>query len=58
MEVPPGAKPEEGKRQNPKMVHYYYINYRQFVNVIKYKLDQIRKRLESDGKMVRKLWWL
>ena len=49
MEVPPDS--EEGAK--PKMVHYYYINYQQFVNVVKYKLDQMRKKLESADKMVK-----
>ena len=47
MEVPPES--EENVR--PRMVHYYYINYKQFVNVVKYKLDMMRKKLESDDKM-------
>ena len=26
---------------------YYYMNYKAFVNVVKYKLHQIQKRIES-----------
>jgi transcription initiation factor IIE alpha subunit len=44
---------QEGVAPRPKMVHYYYINYQQFVNVVKYKFDQMRKKLESEDKMVR-----
>lgn len=29
-------------------VNYYFINYKIFVNVIKYKLDMMRKRLETE----------
>ena len=36
-----------------RMVHYYYINYKQFVNVVKYRLDQMRRKLEMDEKKVR-----
>lgn len=28
-------------------VNYYYINYKTFVNIVKYKLDQMRKRMET-----------
>ena len=49
MEVPPES--EENASARPRMVHYYYINYKQFVNVVKYKLDMMRKKLESDDKM-------
>ena len=38
--------------ENIKMMHYYYINYKEFVNVVKYKLDQMRKKLESEDRMV------
>ncbi|XP_068244794.1 general transcription factor IIE subunit 1 [Palaemon carinicauda] len=36
---------EEGKTQKEQ---YYFINYKSFVNVIKYKLDHIRKKLEME----------
>lgn len=35
----------DGKAQK---VNYYFINYKTFVNVIKYKLDLMRKRLETE----------
>lgn len=35
-----------------KMIHYYYINYKEFVNVVKYKLDMMRKKIQSEGKTV------
>lgn len=47
-----GEKGEETKKPAPKLMHYYYINYKLFVNVVKYKLDNMRKRLESDTNMV------
>ena len=28
--------------------HYYYINYKAFVNVVKYKLDHMRKKIELE----------
>lgn len=34
------------------MAHYYYINYKQFVNAVKYKLDQMRKKIEMEEKKV------
>ena len=34
------------------LIHYYYINYKHFVNVVKYKLDQIRKKIETEEKRV------
>lgn len=46
---------EEGaaeKEKHLKMVHYYYINYKQFVNVVKYKLDQMRKKIEAEERKV------
>lgn len=36
---------EDGKSQREQ---YYFINYKSFVNVIKYKLDHIRKKLEME----------
>ena len=41
-----------GQKQHLKMVHYYYINYKQFVNVVKFKLDHMRKKIESEEKQV------
>lgn len=35
----------DGKAQK---VNYYFINYKSFVNVVKYKLDLMRKRLETE----------
>lgn len=35
-----------------KMAQYYYINYKEFVNVVKYKLDMMRKKTQSEGKTV------
>ncbi|KAF6205324.1 hypothetical protein GE061_019494 [Apolygus lucorum] len=36
---------EDGKAQK---VNYYFINYKTFVNVVKYKLDLMRKRMETE----------
>jgi len=36
---------EDGKSSQKE--NYYYINYKGFVNIIKYKLDNIRKKLEA-----------
>nr|NVI79043.1 transcription factor IIEalpha [Cucujiformia] len=35
----------DGKAQK---LNYYFINYKSFVNVVKYKLDLMRKRLETE----------
>nr|NVI78986.1 transcription factor IIEalpha [Cucujiformia] len=35
----------DGKAQK---INYYFINYKSFVNVVKYKLDLMRKRLETE----------
>lgn len=52
MEVPTDFNAEDGRKPNPRLVHYYYINYKEFVNVVKCKLHMMRKKLESDDKMV------
>ncbi|XP_076066276.1 transcription factor IIEalpha [Oratosquilla oratoria] len=36
---------DDGKTQREQ---YYFINYKSFVNVVKYKLDHIRKKLEME----------
>lgn len=33
--------------------NYYFINYKLFVNVVNYKLDHIRKKIESDEKQAK-----
>ena len=33
--------------------NYYFINYKLFVNVVRYKLDHIRKKIESDEKQAK-----
>ena len=40
---------EEGKTYRRS---YHYINYQLFVNVAKYKLDQMRKKVKSETKEV------
>uniref|UniRef100_A0A6P7F1A9 General transcription factor IIE subunit 1 n=1 Tax=Diabrotica virgifera virgifera TaxID=50390 RepID=A0A6P7F1A9_DIAVI len=39
---------ETGSDGKAQKVNYYFINYKTFVNVIKYKLDLMRKRLETE----------
>ena len=34
------------------LVHYYYINYKHFVNVVKYKLDKIHRNIEAEERRV------
>lgn len=38
---------------NFNVYNFYFINYKIFVNVVKYKLDHIRKKLESDEQMAK-----
>lgn len=42
--------PETG---NFNVFNFYFINYKVFVNVVKYKLDHIRKKLESEEQQCR-----
>lgn len=42
--------PETG---NFNVYNFYFINYKVFVNVVKYKLDHIRKKLESEEQQAR-----
>ncbi len=39
------------------LVHYYYINYKHFVNVVKYKLDKIHRNIEAEEKRVSGPWF-
>jgi transcription initiation factor TFIIE subunit alpha len=39
---------ETGPDGKAHKVNYFFINYKIFVNVIKYKLDLMRKRLETE----------
>ena len=41
-----------GEVEKTHLAHYYYINYKQFVNAVKYKLDQMRKKIEMEEKRV------
>jgi len=38
---------------NFNIYNFYFINYKVFVNVVKYKLDHIRKKLESEEQQAR-----
>ena len=51
MEPEDSGTNEEGSK-HLKMAQYYYINYKEFVNVVKYKLDMMRKKTQSEGKTV------
>lgn len=39
---------ETGPDGKAAKVNYYYINYKTFVNIVKYKLDLMRKRMETE----------
>ncbi|XP_058833281.1 general transcription factor IIE subunit 1-like [Topomyia yanbarensis] len=39
---------ETGPDGKAQKVNYYFINYKTFVNVVKYKLDHMRKRMETE----------
>ena len=39
---------ETGTDGKAQKVNYYFVNYKTFVNVVKYKLDLMRKRLETE----------
>ncbi|KAF5287735.1 hypothetical protein FQA39_LY15755 [Lamprigera yunnana] len=39
---------ETGMDGKAQKVNYYFINYKSFVNVVKYKLDLMRKRMETE----------
>lgn len=46
------------KEKNPETgatlsFNYYFINYKVFVNVVKYKLDHVRKKIESEEKQAK-----
>ncbi|KAF4532395.1 hypothetical protein B566_EDAN003847 [Ephemera danica] len=41
-------KMETGTDGKAQKVNYYFINYKSFVNVVKYKLDLMHKRLETE----------
>ncbi|XP_012056465.1 PREDICTED: general transcription factor IIE subunit 1 [Atta cephalotes] len=41
-------KMETGSYGKAQKVNYYFINYKTFVNVVKYKLDLMRKRMETE----------
>lgn len=41
-------KMETGSDGKAQKVNYYFINYKTFVNVVKYKLDLMKKRMETE----------
>ena len=45
-------KPETTEEGKIIRSSYYYINYKHFVNMVKYKLDHMRKKIESEEKQV------
>ena len=49
---------ESDGQKHLRMIHYYYINYKQFVNVVKYRLDHMRRKLEMEEKKVRKMVYI
>ena len=52
MESEEGNFQQDGQK-HLRMIHYYFINYKQFVNVVKYRLDHMRRKLEMEEKTVR-----
>ena len=52
MESEEGGVHGDGQK-HMRMIHYYFINYKQFVNVVKYRLDHMRRKLEMEEKKVR-----
>ncbi|XP_065910488.1 general transcription factor IIE subunit 1-like isoform X2 [Dysidea avara] len=46
-------KPETTEEGKIVRSSYYYINYKHFVNMVKYKLDHMRKKIESEEKQMR-----
>ena len=51
METEEGGSNGESSK-HLKMITYYYINYMEFVNVVKYKLDMMRKKIQAGGRTV------
>lgn len=49
---------ESDGQKHLRMIHYYYINYKQFVNVVKYRLDHMRRKLEMEEKKVSKMVYI
>ena len=54
MESEEGVGHGDGQK-HLRMIHYYFINYKQFVNVVKYRLDHMRRKLEMEEKKVRNI---
>jgi len=52
MERSTGTSTTGSEKPNMRMVYYYYINYREFANVVKYKLHRMRHKLEEDNSKV------
>lgn len=47
---------EAMEKPSMRMVQYYYINYKQFVNVVKCKLHQMRMKLEDEDNRAVNGW--
>lgn len=46
-------KEKQAETGNTLSFNYFFINYKLFVNVVKYKLDHIRKKIESDERQAK-----
>ncbi|XP_062512898.1 general transcription factor IIE subunit 1-like [Corticium candelabrum] len=42
-----------GINGRPQKYSFFFINYRSFVNVVKYKLDKMREKIENEEKMAK-----
>lgn len=47
------VKEKQQDTGNLNIYNFYFINYKLFVNVVKYKLDHIRKKLENEEQQAR-----
>ena len=47
------VKEKQQESNNFNVYNFYFINYKVFVNVVKYKLDHIRKKLEQEEQQAR-----
>lgn len=45
---------ENGETKN-YLANYHYINYKLFVNVVKYKLDRMREKIQAEERRVREI---
>lgn len=46
------SKQLENGEKKSYLSHYYYINYKVFVNVVKFKMDRMRERIQAEERTV------